>query len=217
MATKKKVDEVVVAYKGFDKDLKCRGYQFEVGETYTHKGMVKVCESGFHSCLYPLDIFKYYSPSDARFAVVQVSGEIVTHGEDSKVASANLTVTAEIKLPELVNHAISWIMSNIKPDNEKSAHNDKEYSHASNTGDQSAASNTGYRSAASVSGKSSVAIATGAGSKAKACAGSAIVLCLYDDVNGVLTHIKSAIAGDGEIKPDTWYTLSASGEFIEAD
>ncbi len=85
---------------------------------------------------------------------------------------------------------------------------------ASNTGDQSAASNTGDRSAAEVSGKESVAASLGIEGRARACAGSAIVLCHRDD-EGRLIHIRASKVGENGIKPDTWYQLSAEGEFAE--
>ncbi|CAB3624504.1 DUF7666 domain-containing protein [Achromobacter pestifer] len=94
------------------------------------------------------------------------------------------------------------------------ASNTGDYSAASNTGDYSAASNTGARSAASVEGKDSVAMASGYQGKARACAGSAIVLC-YRDNNFKLVHIRSAIAGRDGVKPDTWYRLAADGAFVE--
>ena len=212
--------EIITAYKGFDNDLKCRGYSFEIGKEHIHEGKVEACKSGFHSCEYPLDVFSYYVPADSRFCLVEVSGDLSRHSEDSKIASASLTIKAELKIPELVSAAIKFIMNNVKKDNKKSAHKTEEKSHASNTGDysaasntgnRSAASNTGNRSAASVTGKNSVALASGYQSKALASEGSAIVLC-YRDNDYNLIHIKAGIAGK-DIKADTWYTLDKDGEF----
>ncbi|WP_152091642.1 hypothetical protein [Pseudomonas aeruginosa] len=90
------------------------------------------------------------------------------------------------------------------------------YSAASNTGDYSAASNTGYQSAAEVSGKESVAASLGTEGRARASAGSAIVLCHRDD-EGRLIHIRASKVGENGVKPDTWYQLSAEGEFVEFD
>ncbi|EMF0862805.1 hypothetical protein V2F01_001882 [Pseudomonas aeruginosa] len=97
---------------------------------------------------------------------------------------------------------------------QSAASNTGDYSAASNTGYQSAASNTGYRSAAEVSGKESVAASLGIEGRARASAGSAIVLCHRDD-EGRLIHIRASKVGENGVKPDTWYQLSAEGEFVE--
>ncbi|MFG8703702.1 hypothetical protein ACEPUH_31975 [Pseudomonas aeruginosa] len=230
MASKKKAasEEVVTAYKGFKQDLTCRGYQFEIGGTYKHEGEVEACASGFHSCEYPLDVFGYYAPGESRFAIVKASGQLSRHDDDSKIASATLVVEAEISMPTMISRAIDWIMSKIDKSVEQTvvggtasntgyqsaASNTGYQSAASNTGYQSAASNTGYHSAAEVSGKESVAASLGIEGRARASAGSAIVLCHRDD-EGRLIHIRASKVGENGVKPDTWYQLSAEGEFVE--
>ncbi|ETV63493.1 hypothetical protein Q042_00514, partial [Pseudomonas aeruginosa BWHPSA037] len=232
MTRKKKteVEEIVTAYKGFKQDLTCRGYQFEIGGTYKHEGEVEACASGFHSCEYPLDVFGYYAPGDSRFAIVKASGQLSRHDDDSKIASATLVVEAEISMPTMISRALDWIMSKVDKSVEQTvvggtASNTGDYSAASNTGYQSAASNTGNYSAASntgdysaaeVSGKESVAASLGIEGRARASAGSAIVLCHRDD-EGSLIHIRASKVGENGVKPDTWYQLSAEGEFVEFD
>ncbi|MER0559753.1 hypothetical protein AAA501_32355, partial [Pseudomonas aeruginosa] len=100
--------------------------------------------------------------------------------------------------------------------NRSAASNTGYQSAASNTGNYSAASNTGYQSAAEVSGKESVAASLGTECRARASAGSAIVLCHRDD-EGRLIHIRASKVGENGVKPDTWYQLSAEGEFVEFD
>ena len=152
--------EVVTAYKGFNQSLQCRGFQFEVGKTYEHEGEVKACASGFHSCEYPLDVFNYYRPAGSRFAVVKASGKLSRHEGDSKVASATLTVEAEIGLPVLVARAVDWVMGKLDKSIEQTLVTG-DYSAATNTGYQSAATNTGYQSAATNTGDYSAATNTG--------------------------------------------------------
>ncbi|MBG5101861.1 hypothetical protein I5G07_05840 [Pseudomonas aeruginosa] len=214
MASKKKAasEEVVTAYKGFKQDLTCRGYQFEIGGTYKHEGEVKACASGFHSCEYPLDVFGYYTPGESRFAIVKASGQLSRHDDDSKIASATLVVEAEISMPTMISRALDWIMSKV----DKSVEQTVVGGTASNTGDYSAASNTGYQSAAEVSGKESVAASLGIEGRARASAGSAIVLCHRDD-EGRLIHIRASKVGENGVEPDTWYQLNAEGEFVEFD
>ncbi|MDQ2295513.1 hypothetical protein RBJ32_06270 [Pseudomonas aeruginosa] len=232
MASKKKAasEEVVTAYKGFKQDLTCRGYQFEIGGTYKHEGEVEACASGFHSCEYPLDVFGYYAPGESRFAIVKASGQLSRHDDDSKIASATLVVEAEISMPTMISRALDWIMSKVDKSveqtvvgetasntgNRSAASNTGDYSAASNTGYQSAASNTGNRSAAEVSGKESVAASLGIEGRARASAGSAIVLCHRDD-EGRLIHIRASKVGENGVEPDTWYQLNAEGEFVEFD
>ncbi|KSD75802.1 hypothetical protein AO910_13355 [Pseudomonas aeruginosa] len=232
MASKKKAasEEVVTAYKGFKQDLTCRGYQFEIGGTYKHEGEVEACASGFHSCEYPLDVFGYYAPGESRFAIVKASGQLSRHDDDSKIASATLVVEAEISMPTMISRALDWIMSKVDKSVEQTvvgetasntgyqsaASNTGYQSAASNTGNRSAASNTGYQSAAEVSGKESVAASLGIEGRARASAGSAIVLCHRDD-EGRLIHIRASKVGENGVEPDTWYQLNAEGEFVEFD
>ncbi|KES23118.1 hypothetical protein [Pseudomonas sp. AAC] len=244
MTRKKKTEaaeEVVTSFKGFNQDLTCRGYQFEIGKTYEHKGEVEACASGFHACEYPLDIFGYYRPAGSRFALVEQSGDLSRHDDDSKVASRKISIKAELTIAGLVKAAIEYTTSRCTPvDPESPASSTGDYGAASSTGyqgaasstgtrgaasstgDYGAASSTGNRGAASSTGKHSVAMAAGIEGKAKASAGSAIVLCYRDtdawgDDYARIVHIKAAIAGQDGIKPDVFYVLNKNGEFVECD
>ncbi len=97
------------AYKGFDKDLKCRDYQYKVGREYEAEGKIKACNNGFHACEIPLDVWNYYPPGDSRYCEVEQSGETSREGEDSKVASQKIKIGAEIGIPELVKAHIEWV------------------------------------------------------------------------------------------------------------
>jgi hypothetical protein len=111
--TKRKAAEApapIVAFKGFDKDLKCRGFQFEVGKTYRHDGPVRACESGFHACTEPFDVWGYYGPVDCRFAEVELSGKTATHDQDSKIAAAEITIKAELTLPQFIKRAVDRVI-----------------------------------------------------------------------------------------------------------
>ena len=159
----------ITTYKGFKQDLTCRGYQFEIGKTFEHDGKVRACSSGFHSCEYPLDCFGYYPPAESRYAETVAQGDISRDGSDSKIASASITIKAEVSVHQLVTRAIEWIWSKVDRSLEQqvmtgyqsAASNTGDYSAASNTGNRSAASNTGYQSAASNTGDYSAASNTG--------------------------------------------------------
>ena len=205
----------ITTYKGFQQDMTCRGFQFELDKTFEHEGTVKACSSGFHSCEYPLDCFSYYPPASSRYAEAVARGTISREdGGDSKIASATITIKAELSVHQLVTRAIEWIWSRVDKSLEQT--NTGDYSAASNTGYQSAASNTGDYSAAEVSGSHSVAAAFGVESKARASANSAIVVC-YRNEEGELIHIRASKVGENGIKPDTWYTLNEDGQFEEIE
>ena len=154
-------------YKGFDKDLKCRGFQYEIGKTY-EEPTAELCEKGFHACEYPLDVFEYYSPGNmSRYCEVdldEVSGK--KSNEDSKRCGKKIAVKAEIDIAGLVKAAVDYTMEKAIPENSEHATGDR--SAASATGWQSAASTTGDRSAASATGDRSAASATGWQSAASA-------------------------------------------------
>lgn len=207
-------------YKGFDKDLKCRGFQYEIGKEYEEKE-AEACEN-------PLEVFSYYPPCDGnRYCEVEQSGELSKHDDDSKVASTKIKIGVELGLKGLIQAGVSFILDKVnwKAD---AATNTGDYSAAVNSGFQSAAVNTGTRStavnsgtqsAAEVSNGDSVAIVTGYNSKAKAGLGSAIVIAERGVWNGKtypLINIKAAIVDGEKIKADTWYTLK-NGEFVECD
>ncbi len=146
-------------YKGFDKDLKCRGFQFEVGKEYK-EDEAEVCKKGFHFCENPFDVFNYYAPSESRYCLVEGDGIDKENCGDSKVAASNLKVGVEIGLPGLIKAGVEYIKSNVDWENSKKS-NTGNRSAATNTGDRSAATNTGDRSAATNTGNRSAATNTG--------------------------------------------------------
>ncbi|HHH2002260.1 TPA: hypothetical protein ACPY5T_002323 [Yersinia enterocolitica] len=215
--------ETVITFKGFDQNLQCRGYQFEIGKTFTHEGKVEACGSGFHACESPFDVFGYYSPADSRYAVTESFGTIDREEDgDTKIASASITITAELTLPQFIQRGIDWIWSKVDKSLEQqimtgyrsAATNTGDWSAATNTGNRSAATNTGYQSAAEVSGSQSVAASFGESGKAKASENGAIVLCYRND-DGEIIHIRASKVGENGIKPDVWYSLNENGEFEE--
>ena len=154
--------EPVISYKGFDNVWKCRDFQYEVGKTFTHDGSVNACESGFHACEYPLDVFEYYPPAGSRFAVVKQYGELSRHDVDSKVASKSISIMAAISISGLVESAIEYTSRRCKPiDPESPASATGDHGAASATGTQGAASATGDYGAASAAGIKGAASAAG--------------------------------------------------------
>ncbi|EBM7920320.1 hypothetical protein HGL42_000780 [Salmonella enterica] len=224
----------IVTFKGFNKDLTCRDFQFAIGETFHHDGKVEACGSGFHACECPFDVFSYYPPAESRYAETISFGVIDREEEgDTKIASASITIKSELTLPQFIQRGIEWIWSKIDKSleqqimtgNRSAATNTGNRSAATNTGYRSAATNTGYQSAATntgdlsaaeVSGSQSVAASLGIEGKARASEGGAIVLC-YRDEDGELIHIRASKVGENGIMPDIWYQLNEDGEFVECE
>ncbi|EDK3596397.1 hypothetical protein CI357_11395 [Salmonella enterica subsp. enterica serovar Muenster] len=151
----------IVTFKGFNKDLKCRGFQFAIGETFHHDGKVEACGSGFHACECPFDVFSYYPPAESRYAETISFGITDSEeGGDTKIASSSITIKDELTLPQFIQRGIEWILSKIDKSLEQQIMCGNR-SAATNTGNRSAATNTGYRSAATNTGDWSAATNTG--------------------------------------------------------
>ena len=209
-------------YKGFDKDLKCRDFQYEIGKKYEEE-RAEICDTGFHACENPLDVFGYYAPADSRYCEVELDAND-QKSDDSKRVGKKISIKAEIGIAGIVKAGLEYIKDQVNWDDDKksntgdwsAATNTGNRSAATNTGNRSAATNTGDRSAATVEGKESVAMAIGCNSKAKGSIGCFIVLAEWKEFEDGTYHIadvKSAKVDGVKIKPDTFYKL-VNGEFI---
>nr|DAL68923.1 MAG TPA: hypothetical protein [Caudoviricetes sp.] len=226
--------ESIKTYKGFNKDMTCRDFQYEEGKEYAEESL-EVCNHGFHACEYPLDCLNYYSPNESVYHEVEQSGEIQKHNDDTKVASTKIKIGAEISIAGLVKAAIEYTVKRVNKDAESdekhgasSATGYKgassatgDYGASSATGTCGASSATGYKGASSAEDKDAVAVAWGYKSKAKGVVGSFLVFAdweytgseddtEYDRNNQSAWVLNGAkmVQVDGEnIKPDTWYTI----------
>ena len=220
-------------FKGFDKDLKCRDFQYEIGKEYEEE-RAEICDTGFHACENPLDVFGYYAPADSRYCEVELDAND-QKSDDSKRVGKKISIKAEIGIAGIIKAGLEYIKDQVNWDDDKksntgncsaatntgnrsAATNTGDCSAATNTGDRSAATNTGNRSAATVEGKESVAMAIGYNSKAKGSLGCFIVLAECKELGGEyhIVDVKSAKVDGEKIKPDTFYKL-INGEFVEAD
>ena len=204
----------MLVYKGTDKDMKCRGFQFELGKEY-EEAEAKLCKKGFHGCEYPLDVFAHYAPADSRFFVADLDGVTdETESGDTKRVGTKIKLRAEIGIAGIVNAAVEYIKERAEESEDATGYR----SAATNTGNRSAATNTGDQSAATVEGKESVAVVTGRESKASGALGCWLVLTEREVWNGETYPIKEvrAVKVDGEtIKAGVFYKLK-SGEVVEA-
>ena len=166
--------EVIKSYKGFNKNMTCRGFQYEEGKEYEEE-IVEVCDHGFHACEYPLDCLNYYYPNESVYHEVEQSGEIQKHNDDTKVASTKIKIGAEISIAGLVKAAIEYTVKRVKKDAESDEKHGAssatgtcgassatgDYGASSATGDYGASSATGYKGASSATGTCGASSATG--------------------------------------------------------
>jgi len=212
-------------FKGFDKDLKCRDFQYEIGKEYTEE-KADICNCGFHACEFPMDVFGYYPPSDSRYCEVELEENGQKSSDDSKRVGKKISVKAEIGIAGIIKAGVEYIKEQVDWEDDKAtntgdksaATNTGYQSAATNTGNKSAATNTGDYSAAIVEGKESIALATGIKSKAKGKIGCFIVLTERKEINNEyhIVDIKSAKVDGENIKEDTFYMLK-DGKFVEVD
>lgn len=213
------------AFKGFNKDLTCRGYQYEEGKEF-HTERAECCDTGFHACEYPLDCFGYYDPAHSVFHEVELSGEMDKSGDNTKVCATDIKIGARLSIAGLVKMAIDFTMSKVN----KEAGSDERHGFASATGNCGASSATGYKGASSVSDPTGVAVAWGHEARAKGCKGSHLILSdwkyvgarysdgdymdPYDKESWELTGAKMVVVDGEKIKEDTYYRC-IEGEIVE--
>ena len=221
----------ITSIKGFDQNLQCRGFQFEVGKTYTVSGKIEACKNGFHACPvdeHPLSVLEYYPPTSRFFEVTQ-DGKC--DKKDTKLASASITVGVEISLSDLAARAVKWVFDRANWKDGPVANGGNEGATASGdrgaataSGDQGAATASGYQGAATASGYQGAATASGTRGaatasgyegKARGIDGNALFLVHRDDCYKI-TKVWAGIVGENGVKADTWYSLNASGEIEEA-
>ena len=148
--------EKIISYKGFKQDMTCRDFQYKEGESYEEPS-AKACEREFYAYEYPLDCLDYYSPNESVYHVVEQSGEISRHSDDTKVTSTKIKIGAEINIAGLVKAAIEYTMKRVNPE----AKADERQGASSATGNCGASSATGYKGASSATGYKGASSATG--------------------------------------------------------
>lgn len=207
-------NEIITSYKGFDKDLKCRGFQYEVGKEYVMDEPISICNKGFHACESPLEVFDYYDMLDSRFCRVEQCGEIQRDNNTTKICSSKIKLKAELKLSDMINIGVEWLKEITDP---KKINTDYKYEDGS-SGDYAQIGSSGYYAQINSTGYDSVIMCAGLNSKAKAKKGSWITLAEWIYSDAIKRYVPVCVKTehvDGErIKEDTWYEL-VNGEFIE--
>jgi hypothetical protein len=186
----------VTSIKGFDTNLQCRGFQFEVGKTYSITGNVSACENGFHACpvdQHPLSVFEFYPPAGSRYFEVTQDGE--RDAQDTKLASATITLGIEISLGELAQRAVKWVFDRANWKNGTVVTGDNEGATAS--GYRGAATASGDRGAATASGDSGAATASGDSGAATASGDSGAATASGDSGAATASGVRGAATASG--------------------
>lgn len=204
------MSEKIIAYKAMDKNMMCRGKQYEVGKTY-HEDKADCCHAGMHACESPLDVLHYYPLKDGpRFFEVECGGNVDKSEEDSKLACTELTVKGELNFAGLVKDTVNAVFNRVKG---KYSFSSGDSSTAGSSGNYSTAAATGAYCIAKADGKDSIAVVNGACGKARGTLGCYLVLTEYDD-DGHMICAKMARVDGSAIRENVYYTLK-NGEFVE--
>ena len=216
------------AYKGFDKDLKCRGFQYESGKEYEEE-KAKLCERGAHACENPLDTFRYYRPGESRYCEVELEDNGDRSGIDTKVCGKRIRIGAEIGVKGVIQAGVRFVFDKCESATENHASGDLGNAAASGwrgnaaasggrgnaaaSGERGTAVATGEQGSSSANGEQCLAVAWGKDSRAKGKLGTWLVVTEYD--SGMILNAKLVQVDGLTVKEETWYTLK-NGEMVEA-
>ena len=219
------------AYKGFNKDMTCRGFQYEIGKEY-ETDAADLCRIGFHACENPLDCFSHYAPGNSRYCEVEIEDNGQRSSEDSKVVGKKIKIGAELSTEQICKLHFEYVRSRCDPAKTNAAGDRKSasagrYGSASagrygsaSAGDGGSASAGDYGVSASrgssSAGENGVAAARGKHAKVRGGIGSVLVVCVEKKDSYEIAEWKAAVVDGERIRPDTWYTVE-NGEFKEAD
>ena len=219
------------AYKGFDKEMKCRGFQYESGKEYeTEKA--ELCKTGFHACEAPLNVFDYYPPGEgSRYCEVDLEGVTDEREDDTKICGTKISVGAEIGIRGLIKAHFDYVREKVtesvaKGDSEAVAVGNEKaatagymgaatagYMGAATAGDRGAATSRGR----SRTGENGFAIARGNGVKASGGINAILVLAEEEEESYQIKFWKAFVIDGKKYKPGVWYTLDDYGEVVEAE
>lgn len=233
-------ENVITSYKGFDKNMKCRGFQYEVGKEYEMDGEVKCCNQGFHACKSPMEVWDYYDMFDSRYAEVEQSGKIDAGENSTKVCSSRIKIKAELKLADIINIGVEWLKditspSKVKADGVLNDNGDRRkqigssgdsaqigssgnYAKIGSSGNSAKIGSSGDYAKIDSTGEDSVIMCAGNSSRAKAKVGSWITLAewewSYEKKRDVPVCVKTEYVDGENIKADIWYQLK-NRKFVE--
>ena len=233
-------ENVITSYKAFDKNMQCRGFQYEVGKEYEMDGEIKCCNRGFHACKSPMEVWDYYDMLNSRYAEVEQSGKIEKEENSTKVCSSRIKIKAELKLADIINIGVEWLKditspSKVKADGvlndngnrRKQIGSSGNYAQIGSSGNSAKIGSSGNSAQIGSSGnyaqigstgEDSVIMCAGNSSIAKAKVGSWITLAEWkwsdEKKRDVPVYVKTEYVDGENIKADTWYQLK-NRKFVE--
>ena len=203
------------AYKGFNKDMTCRGFQYEIGKEY-ETDAADLCSIGFHACENPLDCFSHYAPGNSRYCEVEIEDNGQRSSEDSKVVGKKIKIGAELSTEQICRLHFEYVRSRCDPAKTNAA-GDRESASAGERGSASAGDyGVSASRGSSSAGENGVAAARGEHAKVRGGIGSVLVVCVEKKDSYDIAEWKAAVVDGERIRPDTWYTVE-NGEFKEVD
>ena len=219
------------SYKGFDKKLKCRDFQYEIGKEYEMDGEIKVCSRGFHACESPFDVFDHYTMIDSRFCEVEQDGNISKEDRGTKICSSKIKIKAELKLADMINLGVEWLKEITSPEKIKTSIKDNSFgddaqigssgngAQIGSSGNNAKIGSSGDDAQIDSTGEDCVIMCAGINSVAKASKGSWITLSewSYSDKKQryIPVCVKTEFVDGKKIKADTYYSLKG-GVFVES-
>ena len=211
----------IKSYKGFDKNLKCRDFQYEIGKEYEMDGEIKVCSRGFHACESPFDVFDHYTMIDSRFCEVEQDGNISKEDRGTKICSSKIKIKAELKLADMINLGVEWLKEITSPKKMKTSIKDNSSGYGAqigSSGNGAQIGSSGDGAKIDSTGEDCVIMCAGINSVAKASKGSWITLSewSYSDKKQryIPVCVKTEFVDGEKIKADTYYKLDG-GVFKE--
>ena len=197
----------IKSYKGFDKNLRCRDFQYKIGGIYEMDGKIKMCNRGFHACESPFDVFDYYTMIDSRFCEVEQDGNISKEDRRTKICSSKIKIKAELKLADMINLGIEWLKEITLPEKIKTSIKDNSsgnYAQIGSSGDGAQIGSSGNNAQIGSSGNNAQIGSSGYGAKIGSSGNDAKIDSTGEDCVIMCAGINSV----AKASKGSWITLS---------
>ena len=201
------------AFKGFNRDLTCRGFQYKVGETYEEEN-VELCKAGFHACESPIDCLQYYNPATSVYHEVELDEVSDERETDTKLVGKKITIGEEVSISEICRITFEYVKEHCTNANNVDAENQATAGirGAATAGEYGAATSRGK----SATGSQGLSVARGCDVRVKGGLGAVLVIAEENELDYSVKEFATAIVDGKDIKADTWYKIE-NGKLVEVD